>query len=505
MEFDDDLFNLTQMGAFGGKSQDEKFRKAPELPCNISDQELLELFDEEPREEGTYVNNDGGFLENWDEAVENLNLDVNVPVEYVDGRDDVPLPPPPTETNVWRVLTAQQLSVEYTTLQEYPIWLAYLTDMTSRKKYEKEVADIILDLSSVPLAPAKTEYEHLIDLQQRRHQETVEKKGVLSAKYKATSLLGQLSVLNAFHLYTGKGSLKTHCPILEKNITKWMRGEVIKKAKTLSKDQMAEYYKTPDTDRSVLIKAFVPVALATAGRGGDTTFMEYQSVVRVILEGHPGYKFFYKRGKTSEAIDPEEQYLYITAKMEVDAIDKYLGTFRRDDRIPSGRLWRKLIQSRDGMYASKQVIGKNTIGSFGKEIAIAIGMNEKDACKITGHWVRRTGLTWGAQSGLTAPQLMKLSGHKNIKVCMGYVADSDCSKLLIAQALSINKVETISSPLPPPPPPLPTPPPNQNIHDDFIPLKKPRCENNVYHITLTGNTFNNAPLQLFGLPSAPVE
>jgi len=384
-------------------------------------------------------------------------------------------------------MTAKQLGDEYSLLLTNPIWLTYLADMISRKRYEKEMADLIDSLRANPDNTTKSEYELLIDWQTALRNSKVEKNGIISNKFKATSILGKLSVANAFHLYTGKGSLKTNCPILEKNIVKWMKGEKIKKARTLSKEEMKKYYTLPDNERSVLIKAFVPVALAVSARGCESVLMDFTQVRRVVLENEPGYKVLYVRSKCSDAVYDEEKYFYIRSKIEVAAIDKYIACFAPQDQ--HGRLWRKINISRGGWVGSNQVVGKNKLSEFGQLIALDLGYSREEAKKITGHWLRRTSVTWGAEAGLTAEQLMVMTGHKSPKVCMGYVADTQAMKLKFADAVAMES---------------PSPDMKARVAeepcDESPATKKMRSSGNVFHIHLTGNTIS-APFHLFAQPN----
>ena len=101
-------------------------------------------------------------------------------------------------------------------------------------------------------------------------------------------------------------------------------------------------------------------------------------------------------------------------------------------------LWRKCKTEKNGdITATRNVIGKNTIGGFGPSIAAALGFSQDEAKRFTGHWVRRTSLTWAANAGQTTQQMMALSGHVSATVVQRYVSDNDTMRLSNAAAVSI--------------------------------------------------------------------
>ena len=106
-------------------------------------------------------------------------------------------------------------------------------------------------------------------------------------------------------------------------------------------------------------------------------------------------------------------------------------------------MWRKLISrpknhpNAGQLYCSAQVIGKNPISQFGVKIALWLGYEPEHAALFTGHWARRTSITWMANDGLTTLQLKACTGHNSTSSLEGYVASSTHMKATHARALHL--------------------------------------------------------------------
>jgi hypothetical protein len=57
--------------------------------------------------------------------------------------------------------------------------------------------------------------------------------------------------------------------------------------------------------------------------------------------------------------------------------------------------------------------------------------------EFTSHCLRRTAITFGADAGMTMPQLKAMSGHKSDTSCEGYIARSMPMKMHAANALNL--------------------------------------------------------------------
>ena len=81
-------------------------------------------------------------------------------------------------------------------------------------------------------------------------------------------------------------------------------------------------------------------------------------------------------------------------------------------------MFRKLMSKRDNtgnikFVASARVIGKHKASSFGVTIAEILGLS--DPPRYTGHCFKRTSITWMADSGMTAEQMMTITCKSSLK------------------------------------------------------------------------------------------
>lgn len=187
-------------------------------------------------------------------------------------------------------------------------------------------------------------------------------------------------------------------------------------------------------------------------------------------------------------------------------------------RYAVGPLWRKCNWNNKTLkiVATACCIGKNTIAKFGSVIALALGMTAERAKTYTGHWLRRTSLTWAANAGQTSHQMMALSGHNSVTVVQRYLQDNDAMRLSNAAAIAIG------GPAPGPPPAPATvlgrrpraaaaddddePPRLVDEEGDYVSyVRKPTV---VYNFNFTGATIS-APVQvansLASLTSQPID
>lgn len=82
---------------------------------------------------------------------------------------------------------------------------------------------------------------------------------------------------------------------------------------------------------------------------------------------------------------------------------------------------RFFLQYRNGRCIN-QVIGKNSIAKFPKEIAKFLQLDDPES--YTGHAYRRTGTTIAAESGANSDELMRMGPWKSRAVCEKYIKQS---------------------------------------------------------------------------------
>ena len=164
--------------------------------------------------------------------------------------------------------------------------------------------------------------------------------------------------------------------------------------------------------------------------------LNWDQIVELSLpNGGINYRIQYQRAKATEADDGEDFQL-CTGMLEVAAIRNYIQCFKVED--PRDRFFRKLkYNSIQQVVGTKQVVGRHTAANVGKEIAQALGLPNPEL--FTGHCWRRVTGTWGADAGLSLPEIKQLTGHKSDRVVQGYIDKSILQKRKGANAMEITK------------------------------------------------------------------
>ena len=105
-------------------------------------------------------------------------------------------------------------------------------------------------------------------------------------------------------LETELGALDKVCPLLQVNLTKWAKTDVVsptltlrfinfnllpypytqtKKSKTLTREMALSFMKDfPDTPDSLIHKAYMAVGLALAGRGKEVLALRFEDIKRLV-------------------------------------------------------------------------------------------------------------------------------------------------------------------------------------------------------------------------------
>lgn len=422
-----------------------------------------------------------------------------MPSEYKDDRKQSSIPQ--LEQNgqfqsIFRTISASELAKEYRELNvKGPMWKSFQKDFKSAKKYSEVIEDVAVVLDSMDKDLKKNEYEWLCDwLEVVRFKQNPSASGKDVVRYKASTLFGFLSVLNAFHKYTGKGKLEEHCPILQKKVVNWGKDETIKKSATLSRQQICAYLKMPDDENSIVRKAYAVTSLAFAARGGEAVMAMHDDIERVTVTDKDGtitpeIKILYDRSKRSSAQSADRDYVYIRDPLQVQAVENYLALFPEPR---DGRLWRKVtIGSKGKFVVGSQVLGKNMLAKIGYHVGIAVGLSHEKAMKLTGHCWRRSAITLACESGLSVAAIKTMSDHKSDTVLQGYIAKSDNMKRKCADALRVDDVIPVAS--------------NFRLQDDAaFPNKKrspPKTEIH-YHYHFENATIN-APIQFTNTSNDP--
>eukprot|EP01036_Dinobryon_divergens_P022284 gene22284-30527_t len=143
------------------------------------------------------------------------------------------------------------------------------------------------------------------------------------------------------------------------------------------------------------------------------------------------------RRKTQGTMEKDSQY--VIGDVEMQILRDYISCFPLSQR--TGRFFRKLSNKNGKICSTNQVIGKNMVSNYGKEIARILDLPDPD--RFTGHCWRRAAVTLLANKGLSLPQIKCMSGHKSDKVVQGYIDKSEVMKELGAVALSVGGCSTL--------------------------------------------------------------
>jgi len=116
-----------------------------------------------------------------------------------------------------------------------PSWISFLKNFKSAAKYEERLLDFLKfadeknsDTLSDSLTSCLIEY---FDVRRAERRDE-------GPRYCGTTLRGWFSMFLKFWMYTGLGDLRQKAPILENNIGKWEKAQVVVKAVTFEKDDL---------------------------------------------------------------------------------------------------------------------------------------------------------------------------------------------------------------------------------------------------------------------------
>jgi hypothetical protein len=95
-----------------------------------------------------------------------------------------------------------------------------------------------------------------------------------------------------------------------------------------------------------------------------------------------------------------------------------------------------------------QCIGKHTLSTYPKELALTLGYSERDAKEFTGHIWRRIAATLAAENGATTHELQALGGWQSARTVDRYIQDSDRRRNRSSQLVSITPAAAPAAPAP---------------------------------------------------------
>jgi integrase len=174
-----------------------------------------------------------------------------------------------------------------------------------------------------------------------------------------------------------------------------------------------------DTPEILFCKAYATIAVIMAGRGCEVGNVRVGDVSRVQDgEGGAAFHVAFERSKQLSTRSSDRELAVLTCPYGVAALDRYIDT--RPRGVPTDeqkrlkffrRIARPTAAGKLKMSWSAQNIGKGKMAEVGRDIAMALGL--QDWKKYSGHCFRRTACTMAANAGMGIPQIKAMTGHKS--------------------------------------------------------------------------------------------
>ena len=118
-----------------------------------------------------------------------------------------------------------------------PSWVSFLSDFKSSARYRERILDFLKYADQCDVgADCNSLVKCLLDYFELKRRE--KKSGEETPRFCGTTLRGWFSMFLKFWRYTGLGDLRVIAPILENNISKWEKTEVVVKAATFEKEDL---------------------------------------------------------------------------------------------------------------------------------------------------------------------------------------------------------------------------------------------------------------------------
>jgi len=221
-------------------------------------------------------------------------------------------------------------------------------------------------------------------------------------------------------------------PILGRKLKQWSKTEEIKKAQTFSMEDINKLLEDAPND-SVWLQKKVAFVVGIYGflRLGELDSVNFSDFAfkEHAIEG----KVYRKENQGAKKVST----FSITDSLSRSIMETYWALFTDEERgRRDGRLFRRLTST---MKTMNQVVGRNTLSSFSKEVAK--WLRKSDWEKYTSHSFRRTAATFLVESGASMPVLKVAGGWKSDSAPQGYIAESNRMRMEIATSIPIGDNE----------------------------------------------------------------
>jgi len=192
-------------------------------------------------------------------------------------------------------------------------WKQFITNTATSPKYVARVNDFLhWQLDPDVTIGASTLEDKLVLYFQAQHA-SLQDNGSSKSRYAPTTMRGWLSMFARFWQLTGKGNLKTICPIIELNLKSWESTYDSKSAKSLTKEDCLQLYSLPNTSRTLAYKFFCVVAMHIAGRSCETIYLTWKCLEALHNDDNEKfYRLTFDRKKRRSVASIFAQYCLIT-------------------------------------------------------------------------------------------------------------------------------------------------------------------------------------------------
>lgn len=112
--------------------------------------------------------------------------------------------------------------------------------------------------------------------------------------YSGSTIRGWHSIFKKWMRYLGYGELDTEMPILLDRLKFFEKQQKIAKARAFTKENLVALYHFPDTEETILLKAYAVIAVSFAARGCESFAFQWQDLKKI----ETGYIVSYRHEKT---------------------------------------------------------------------------------------------------------------------------------------------------------------------------------------------------------------
>lgn len=311
------------------------------------------------------------------------------------------------------------------TMADLTEWNQYLSTLesSSKLKYKRCIADYIAfcQRSTIDLATPNSVLQYLRALREPQQEEDEGEKG-----YAASTLWSFTSIIGTFLFSTYKiNGIATKKGIVGTTLSQWEKQDLVKKALTFTKDDVATFINRTTNPANMVYKLAMIIGISGLLRKKEIYELQYENVH--LSENEIRIAVLRKKNKGPK----EGSYILLTDPLYITVIREYTSRFPSDYKGP---LFHKLKNDLTPILAVR--IGENTLGEFAKKIAL--DLNKQDHEKYTSHSFRRSGATFLADAGASLLTLKQAGGWRSDTVAQQYVQKSAVMERTIAEALQVN-------------------------------------------------------------------